>query len=123
MRISDWSSDVCSSDLFVRKGHPLCEVDPRPYRAALAEAQADAASVRSALALAESDYDRVAGLTGDEAVAASEVDQLRTRVRSAHAALAAAQAGNALRAPLFYLPPVPRPTRAPLWNRGCVLGL
>lgn len=83
---------------FVRQGQPLFEVDPRPYRAALAEAQADVASARSALALAKSDYARAAGLTGDEAVAASEVDQLRTRVRSAAAALAAAQARQRQRA-------------------------
>lgn len=83
---------------YVRAGQPLFVVDPRPYRAALAEAQAEVASARSALALARSDYDRVAGLTGDEAMAASEVDQLRTRVRSATAALAAAQARQSLRA-------------------------
>jgi RND family efflux transporter MFP subunit len=83
---------------FVRQGQPLFEVDPRPYRAALSEAQADVASAQSALALAKSNYDRVAGLTGDEAVAASEVDQLRTRVRSASAALAAAQARQRERA-------------------------
>ncbi len=82
----------------VRKGQPLFQVDPRPYRAALAGAQADVASAQSALALAKSDYDRVAGLTGDEAVAASEVDHLRTRVRSATAALAAAQARRRERA-------------------------
>lgn len=77
---------------FVRAGQPLFTVDLRPYGAALAEAQADAAAARSALALARSDYARVAGLKGDEAVAASEIDQVRTRVHSATAALAAAQA-------------------------------
>ncbi|GGN42552.1 MexE family multidrug efflux RND transporter periplasmic adaptor subunit [Novosphingobium indicum] len=82
----------------VRKGQPLFQVDPRPYRAALAGAEADVASAQSALALAKSDYDRVAGLTGDEAIAASEIDQLRTRVRSATAALAAAQARRRERA-------------------------
>lgn len=83
---------------YVRAGQPLFEVDPRPYRAALAEAQANVASARSALELARSDYARVAGLTGDEAVAASEVDQLRARVRAAEAALAAAQARTRQRA-------------------------
>lgn len=83
---------------YVRAGQPLFTVDPRPYRAALAEAQADVASARSALALAKSDYDRVAGLSGDEAMAASEVDQLRSRVRSASASLAAAQARASQRA-------------------------
>jgi RND family efflux transporter MFP subunit len=77
---------------FVRKGQPLFTVDPRPYRAALTEARADVAAAQSALALAQSDYDRVAGLTGDEAMAESEVEQLQTRVRSARAALAAARA-------------------------------
>lgn len=77
---------------FVRKGQPLFTVDPRPYRAALAEARANVAAAQSALALAQSDYDRVAGLTGDEAMAESEVEQLQTRVRSARAALAAARA-------------------------------
>ncbi|HKR90843.1 MAG TPA: efflux RND transporter periplasmic adaptor subunit [Novosphingobium sp.] len=77
---------------FVRAGQALFTIDSRPYGAALAEAQAEVASARAALALAKSDYDRVAGLTGDEAMAASEVDQRRTRVRSAAAALAAAQA-------------------------------
>nr|WP_260929730.1 efflux RND transporter periplasmic adaptor subunit [Novosphingobium sp. 9] len=76
----------------VQAGQPLFVVDPRPYRAALAEAQADAASARSTLALARSDYSRVAGLSGDEAMAASEVDQRRTRVQAAVAALAAAEA-------------------------------
>ncbi len=82
----------------VSKGQPLFIIDPRPYRAALDEAKADAASAASALALARSDYGRVAGLKGDEAVAASEVDSLRTKVRSAAAALAAAQARVTTRA-------------------------
>ncbi|MGF7154206.1 efflux RND transporter periplasmic adaptor subunit [Novosphingobium gossypii] len=77
---------------YVQAGQALFVVDPRPYRASLAEAQADAASASATLALARSDYARVAGLKGDEAMAASEVDNLRSRVRAAEAALAAAQA-------------------------------
>jgi RND family efflux transporter MFP subunit len=77
---------------FVRQGQPLFVVDPRPYRAALAEAQAEVASARSAVALAQSNYGRVQGLTGDEAVAGTEIDQLRARVRAAAAGLAGAQA-------------------------------
>ncbi|MCP1469523.1 RND family efflux transporter MFP subunit [Sphingobium sp. OAS761] len=76
----------------VRSGQPLFTIDPRPYRAALAEAQADVASASSALQLARADYARVAGLTGDEAIADAEVDARRARVRSASAALASAQA-------------------------------
>jgi RND family efflux transporter MFP subunit len=77
---------------YVQKGQLLFTVDQRPYLAALAEARADVASARSALALANSDYARLAGLKGDEAVAASEVDSSRAKVRAASAALAAAQA-------------------------------
>jgi len=77
---------------FVRQGQPLFVVDTRPYRAALAEAQAEVASARSAVALAKSNYARVNGLTGDEAVAGSEIDQLRARVQAAAAGLAGAQA-------------------------------
>jgi RND family efflux transporter MFP subunit len=76
----------------VRQGQPLFVIDPRPYRAALAEAQAEVASARSTLALAQSDYSRIAGLTGDEAMAASEVEARRARTRAAAAALAGAQA-------------------------------
>jgi RND family efflux transporter MFP subunit len=77
---------------YVQKGQLLFTIDQRPYIAALAEARADVASARSALALANSDYGRLAGLKGDEAVAKSEVDIVRARVRAASAALAAAQA-------------------------------
>ncbi|WP_156841039.1 efflux RND transporter periplasmic adaptor subunit [Novosphingobium aquimarinum] len=77
---------------YVRKGQPLFTVDPRTFRAALAEAQADVASARSALELARADYARVSDLTGDEAIAASEIDALRAKVRATTAALAAAQA-------------------------------
>jgi RND family efflux transporter MFP subunit len=83
---------------FVRQGQPLFVVDPRPYRAALAEAQAEVASTRSAVALARSNYARVSGLTGDEAVAGTEVDQLRARIQAAAAGLAGAQARVAQRA-------------------------
>lgn len=76
----------------VAKGQLLFTVDPRPYQAALAEARAGAASARSALSLAQSDYQRAAQLQADDAVAASEVDTLRSRVTASRAALDAAEA-------------------------------
>ena len=82
----------------VHRGDLLFTIDPRPFAAALAEATANVASARSALALARSDYARVRALTGDEAVAASEADALRAKVESAAAALAAAQARQQARA-------------------------
>lgn len=76
----------------VHKGQVLFTIDQRPYRAALAEAQANVAAARSTLTLAQSDYTRAARLSGDEAVSAGEVDGLRARLQSAQASLAAAEA-------------------------------
>ena len=77
---------------FVRRGQPLFTIDPRPYRAQLAEAQAGVATARSTLALAQSDLARALRLVDDDAVSKSEIDALRARVTAAQAGLAAAQA-------------------------------
>jgi len=76
----------------VGKGQPLFTIDPRPYTAALAEAQAGVATARSDLLLARSDLDRALRLVEADAVAQSEIDRLRSRVTAAQASLAAAQA-------------------------------
>ena len=76
----------------VRRGQPLFTIDPRPYRAALAEAQAGVATAQSDLALARSDLERAMRLVEADAVAQSEIDALQARVRAAQASLAAAQA-------------------------------
>lgn len=83
---------------FVRQGQLLFTIDQRPFLAALAEARASSASARSALLLAQNDYARVQRLSGDEAVSASEVDSLRSRLQAAQAALAGAQARERSRA-------------------------
>ena len=77
---------------FVRQGQLLFTIDPRPFTAALAEARANGASARSALALAVSDLARANRLKGDEAISAGEVDALKARVQAAQAAVAAADA-------------------------------
>ena len=77
---------------FVRKGAPLFTIDPRPYRASLAEAQASVASASSALALSRSNLARAQRLIEEDAVAATEIDRLQAEVRANQAALAAAQA-------------------------------
>lgn len=82
----------------VGRGQLLFTIDSRPFRAALAEAHANVASARSAMLLAQNDYGRVQRLTGDEAVSASEVDALRSRLQAAQAALAGAQARERQRA-------------------------
>jgi membrane fusion protein, multidrug efflux system len=83
---------------YVKAGQMLFTIDQRPFLAALAEARANSASARSTLLLAQNDYKRVQRLTGDEAVSASEVDALRSRLQAAQAALAAALARERQRA-------------------------
>ncbi|WP_026359595.1 efflux RND transporter periplasmic adaptor subunit [Sphingomonas sp. PR090111-T3T-6A] len=82
----------------VKQGDLLFTVDPRPYGAALAEAQAGVATAESALALARSDYERASRLKGDDAVSAGEIDALGAKVRTATAALSAARARARTRA-------------------------
>jgi multidrug efflux system membrane fusion protein len=82
----------------VRQGQPLFTIDPRPYRAALSEARAAAASARSDLALARLELERAGRLVDVEAVSQSEIDRLRARVNAANAALAGADARIAARA-------------------------
>ena len=76
----------------VRKGQLLFTIDPRPFRASLAEAQARVASAATALSLARSELARANRLIADQAVSAEEVDSLRAAVQSAQAAVAAARA-------------------------------
>ncbi|WP_419716631.1 efflux RND transporter periplasmic adaptor subunit [Altererythrobacter fulvus] len=76
----------------VRKGQPLFTIDPRPFTAALREAQADVSSASSELALARSELERASRLVEFDGVSKSEIDRLRARERAASASLAAAQA-------------------------------
>ena len=82
----------------VQKGQLLFTIDPRPFGAALAEARASVASARSDLSLAEINLGRAKRLLEAEAVSQSDVDRLTANVRSAQAALAAAQARVSSRA-------------------------
>ncbi|WP_310469192.1 efflux RND transporter periplasmic adaptor subunit [Sphingomonas sp.] len=74
---------------FVRQGQLLFSIDPRPFAAALAEAQARAAAARTAAALAQAELVRALRLLPDEAVSREEVDNLRAVARSAEANIAA----------------------------------
>lgn len=77
---------------YVRKGQLLFTIDPRPFAAALAEAQAKAAAARTAASLADAELGRALRLVADLAVSREEVDNLRAAARSAHANIAAADA-------------------------------
>lgn len=77
---------------FVRQGAALFTIDPRPYRAALAEAQAEVARADSALALSRDNLARAQRLITEDAIAGTEIDRLQAEVRNNAAILAAARA-------------------------------
>lgn len=81
----------------VQQGQLLFSIDPRPYKAACAEAQAGLASATSELELARADLARAQRLVGDSAISKSDIDQLQARVRAGTADVAGAQARVALK--------------------------
>src|SRR6476620_8283060 len=77
---------------YVQAGQALFTIDPRPFAAALAEAQARAAAARTAASLADAELGRALKLVPDLAVSREEVDNLRAAAQSAHANSAATDA-------------------------------
>jgi RND family efflux transporter MFP subunit len=82
----------------VRKGEVLFEIDPRPYQAELARAEAELESARSAGALAKSELHRAGKLVDVQAISREEYDsrtsaevQGAAQVRAAEAAVQTAR--------------------------------
>jgi RND family efflux transporter MFP subunit len=76
----------------VKKGDLLFEIDPRPYRAALARAKAELSRSESQLSLSDVELKRGENLLGGQAISAEEVDTRRARFQEANANVAAAKA-------------------------------
>lgn len=76
----------------VRKGQVLFEIDPRPFRAALQQAEANLAGAKARAEQAEQQAKRYATLAEKEFVTAQQSDQARTDALAATATLAASQA-------------------------------
>jgi membrane fusion protein (multidrug efflux system) len=81
----------------VEKGQILFEIDPRPFEAALEQAQGSLGQAQAQLALAEINVNRDTPLAAERAIARSQLDndtqqkaQAEATVRSAQAAVAAA---------------------------------
>ena len=81
----------------VEKGQILFEIDPRPFEAALEQAQGSLGQAKAQLALAEINVNRDTPLAAERAIAKSQLDndtqqkaQAEATVRSAEAAVAAA---------------------------------
>ncbi|HZH42809.1 MAG TPA: efflux RND transporter periplasmic adaptor subunit [Lysobacter sp.] len=79
----------------VRKGELLFVVDPRPYRAALARAQAELERARSEARLAQSQSARAQTLIDAKAISREEFDARRAATAQAEAAVRAAEAAVA----------------------------
>jgi RND family efflux transporter MFP subunit len=81
----------------VKQGQPLFIIDPRPYRATLAQAQAQVVSARATLVNAQSVAARSAELAKVQAVSREELENNQAQVRTAQASLqgAIANAENA----------------------------
>ena len=92
-RVSGYLATIDFEDgQVVDKGQSLFLIDPRPFEAALARAQADLASAQAQLELAKLQFERVAKLIGSPAFAQTNYDQRLQERQAAEASLAAAQA-------------------------------
>jgi membrane fusion protein, multidrug efflux system len=76
----------------VRKGDLLFTIDPRPYQAALAQAQATQAGAQARMVLAKTEVERARRLIDQHAIAQTELDTREGATLEANAALLAAQA-------------------------------
>ncbi|WP_457311378.1 efflux RND transporter periplasmic adaptor subunit [Sphingomonas sp. UYAg733] len=76
----------------VGRGQALFAIDPRPYRAALGQAQAAAAKAAASLANARSEQARAQKLLEVQAISKEEFETKQAAVRTAAADLSAAQA-------------------------------
>ena len=76
----------------VRAGDRLLAIDPRPFRAALAQSQAELARNEALLAKAEADIARYAGLVKQDYVTKEQFDQINADAAALRAAVAADRA-------------------------------
>ena len=77
---------------FVRRGDRLFEIDPRQFRAALAQAQGTLGRAEAQLARTAKDVERFTPLAAQRAVSQQELDNAVAAERDATAAVAAARA-------------------------------
>jgi len=76
----------------VKKGDPLFTIDPRPFQAELARAEAALAGAKAQLVLAQANLDRNKQLIAIHAIAQSDLDQTNAALLQADANVKAAQA-------------------------------
>ena len=76
----------------VRKGDPLFSIDPRPYAAEVARAEAQLLSARTSYDLSKSEYARAEKLVAVRGVSQQELDQLRSTQLTSQASIKANEA-------------------------------
>lgn len=76
----------------VKKGDALFSIDPRPFQAELARAEADQAKAQATVEFARTEQDRTRRLTDEHAVAQRELDQRNNALLEVSAQLKAAEA-------------------------------
>lgn len=76
----------------VRRGDPLFQIDPRPYQAALAQAEGQLASADAELATARIEADRATKLMKANAIARTIYDERIARAKTAAGSLRSAKA-------------------------------
>lgn len=78
---------------FVHKGDPLFEIDPRPFEAALSQAEGLVAQAKAQLGKADQDVTRFTPLARDKAISQEELDDAVQAKLAAAAQVESAQAG------------------------------
>jgi membrane fusion protein (multidrug efflux system) len=76
----------------VRRGDPIFEIDPRPFAAALAQAQGLLGQAQAQLGKASLDVERYSPLARDKAISQEELDDAVQAKQAAEAQVASAQA-------------------------------
>lgn len=98
-RVTGQVARIAFSDgQLIRAGDLLFVIDPRPFKAALAQAKADAQRARATADLAKSNFTRTDSLMQQNAVSREEFDTSKATSAQAVASLASAEASVQVRA-------------------------
>ncbi|WEX76956.1 efflux RND transporter periplasmic adaptor subunit [Sinorhizobium numidicum] len=92
-RVGGYLDEVLFTDgALVKKGDKLFVIDQRPFRTALAQAEASLASAQSTLAFAETTFKRTESLAGTGTLSVSRLDDDRRALLAAQAGVRGAEA-------------------------------
>ena len=96
----------------VKKGDLLCQIDPKPLQAAVANAKANLAMWQARLEKGNNDVKRLTPLAAQQAVSQQEVDNAVAQKDAASAQVDAQKAPSRRRSSISVIRPSPRPLTA-----------